>query len=484
MGLVPLTGAELTPMRRSHPRSFRSQATFLRRQFLQDGGLPFADVLTEGVLTEALSTVGAWLDRVFSPLVTLWVFLGQVLSADHSCRNAVARLIAHRVARGQKPCSARTGAYCRARKRLPEQFFSEAARAVGRALDARVERSWLWKGRRVYLFDGTTVTMPDTPENQAAYPQVYNQKPGLGFPIARLGALISLACGAVVNLGFCRYAGKGQGEVSLLRQLWDVLSPGDVILADSLTANWASIQMLQQRGVGLVSRLNKAHRAADFRRGRRLGPEDHIVRWSKPTSIRSLDREAYRSLPESITVREARVRVAQPGFRTKSVVVVTTLLDPRQVTKEDLAALYRARWHNELDLRSIKSAMGMRELRCKAPEMVRKEVWAHVLAYNLIRTVMAQAAATHNAVPRAISFTGAMQTLAAFQPLLELRAAGAVERTRLYRDLLAAIATHRVGDRPDRYEPRLKKRRWNHYDWLTRPRAEIRREMAKGVTQM
>jgi len=470
-------------MRPSHPRSLREQANTLRRQFLQDGELPFTDVLTEGVITEALSTVGEWLDRIFSPLVTLWVFLGQVLSPDHSCRAAVARLIAHRVARGQKPCSARTGAYCQARTRLPERFFSEVACAVGRALDARVERGWLWKGRRVYLFDGTTVTMPDTPENQAAYPQVYNQKPGLGFPIVRLGALISLACGAVVNLGFCRYAGKGQGEVSLLRQLWDVLVTGDVILADSLTANWASIQMLQARGVELVSRLNKAHRSADFRRGQRLGPDDHIVRWAKPTSIRSLDRETYRALPESITVREARVRVTQPGFRTKMVVVVTTLLDPRQVTREDLATLYRARWNNELDLRSIKCAMGMSELRCKAPEQARKEVWAHVLAYNLIRTVMAQAAATHNAVPRSISFTGALQTLAAFRPLLELRATGAAERTRLYRDLLAAIATHRVGDRPDRYEPRLKKRRWNHYDWLTRPRAEMRRQMAKGVTQ-
>src|SRR5262249_10349479 len=170
---------------------------------------------------------------------------------------------------------------------------------------------------------------------------------GLGFPIARIGALISLACGAVVNLGFCRYAGKGQGEVSLLRQLWDVLTTGDVLVADRLTANWANIQMLQARGVELVSRLNKAHRKADFRRGRRLGSDDHIVRWAKPTSIRSLDREAYWALPESITVREARVRVAQPGFRTRSVVVVTTLLDPRQVTKEDLAALDRARLNAE-----------------------------------------------------------------------------------------------------------------------------------------
>src|SRR5262245_7950996 len=471
-------------MRHSNRGALRDQVNFLRRQFLQDGDLPFTDVLTEGVIERALATLTGWLDRICSPLVTLWVFLGQVLSADHSCRAAVARLIAHRLAQGQRPCSAQTGAYCQARQRLPESFFSSVACSVGRALDEKVERRWLWQGRRVYLFDGTTVTMPDTPDNQAAYPQVYNQKPGLGFPIARLGAITSLACGAVVNLGFCQYAGKGQGEVSLLRRLWDVLRPGDVLLADRLTANWATIALLQQRGVELVSRLNKAHRKADFRRGRRLGTEDHIVRWAKPTSIRSLDRETYQALPESVTVREVRVRVPQPGFRTRSVVVVTTLLDPRQATKEDLAALYRARWNAELDLRSIKSAMQMRELRCKAPELVRKEVWAHILAYNLIRTVMAQAAATHDVLPRSISFTGAMQTLEAFQPLLEGRAASdAVGRLRLYHELLDAIASHRVGDRPDRYEPRVKKRRRNHYGWLTRPRAEMKRKMAKGVTK-
>src|SRR6516162_9864635 len=391
----PVTAKEVTRMRSSHPGSFREQVSFLRRQFLQDGDLPFTNVLTEELIAQALAAIGGWLDRVFSPLVTLWVFLGQVLSADHSCRAAVARLIAHRLSRGQRPCSAETGAYCQARGRLPETFFADVARSVGRSLDARAERDWLWKGRRVYLFDGTTVTMPDTPENQKAYPQVYNQKPGLGFPIARIGAVISLACGAIVNLGFCQYAGKGQGEVSLLRRLWDVLRPGDVLLADRLTANWANMVFLRQRGLELVSRLNKAHSKAGFRRGRRLGVDDHIVRWAKPTSIRSLDRETYQALPESVTVREVRVRVPQLGFRTKAIVVVTTLLDPRQATKEDLAALYRARWNAELDLRSIKSTIQMRELRCKTPESVRKEVWAHALAYNLIRTVMAQAAATH-----------------------------------------------------------------------------------------
>ena len=394
-------------MRHFQEGSFRSQVRFLRRQFLQDEELPFTDVLTESSIRQALVDCGVvWKDRIYTPLVTLWVFLSQVLSADHSCRAAVARLIAHRLAHGLKACSSRTGAYCQARGRLPEKFFSTVKCLVGRALDSRVDSKWLWKGRRVYMFDGTTVTMSDTPENQQAYPQLYNQKPGLGFPIVRIGVLTSLACGAIVNLGFCRYAGKGQSEVSLLRRLWDVLRPGDVLLADSLLSNWAGIVMLKQQGLEIVSRLNKAHRKADFRKGKRLGKDDHIVRWRKPTSIRSLDRKAYHALPDFLTIRETRIRVTQPGFRSRVVVVVTTLLDPAQTTAEDLAALYRARWNNELDLRSIKTTMQMDILRGRTPELVHKEVWTHILAYNLIRTIMAQAAIHYGIEPRTISSKG------------------------------------------------------------------------------
>jgi hypothetical protein len=471
-------------MRTSQPRGFRQQVRFLRRQFLQDGNLPFTNVLSADLVRRALTKFNvSWIDRIFSPLVTLWVFLGQVLSADSSCRAAVARLIAHRVSHKQRRCSAKTGAYCQARKRLPEKFFSAVACSVGRTLDAQADHRWLWKGRRVYMFDGTTVTMPDTRANQKVYPQVYNQQPGVGFPIARVGAIISLACGAIVNLGVCRYAGKGQGEGSLLRKLWNVFRPGDVLLTDCLLANWATILLLQKRGIDFVGRLNKSNRTADFRRGQRLGKHDHIIPWFKPSSIRSLDRRAYQALPESIAIRETMIRVTRPGFRTKTLVVVTTLLDPQQTTKEDLATLYRARWNNELDLRSIKSTMQMDDLRCKTPQLVRKEIWTHVLAYNLIRTVMAQAAATHDLVPRSISFKGAIQTLEAFQPVIELQTTrGSAHRLRIYQDLLQAIATHRVADRPDRFEPRLKKRRRNHYGWLTKPRSEVKRQIVKGVT--
>ena len=211
-------------------------------------------------------------------------------------------MVAHRASQGEPACSARTGAYCQARKRLPEQFFAAVACLVGRALDAQADPRWEWHGRRVYLFDGTTVTMPDTRANQAAYPQVYNQQPGVGFPMARLGALTSLSTGAIVNLGMCQSAGKGQGEISLLRKLWGVLRPGDILLTDRLMVNWTNILLVQERSLDFVGRLNKANRKADFRRGKRLGPQDHINRWFKPTSIRSLDRKTYQTLPESITV--------------------------------------------------------------------------------------------------------------------------------------------------------------------------------------
>jgi hypothetical protein len=463
-------------MQHSHPGSFRERAGFLRRQFLQDGDLPFTNVLTEEVLAQALAAVTGWLDRIFSPLVTLWVFLGQVLSADHSCRAAVARLIAHRLSRGQPPCSAQTGAYCQARKRLPERFFSDVARRTGRALDDGVDPRWLWKGRRVYVYDGSAVTMPDTPENQRDYPQPGTQKPGLGFPLARIAAVFSLACGAVLNLGICRYAGKGQSELGMLRALWDLFRPGDVLLADRLMCSWTEMVMLKQRGVDSVTRLSK--RGSDFRCGTRLGPDDHIVKWPKPRKPRTIGRETYDSLPEFLTVRETRVRIEQAGFRSRAIIVVTTLLDADAVTGEDLAQLYRARWNAELDLRSLKRTLQMDVLRCKTPDLVRKEIWTHLLAYNLIRTVMAQAATRHGIEPRSISFKGAVQTLDAFRPVIAMPGEwDPASRTRAYRQVLDAIATHRVADRPDRFEPRLRKRRPKHYAFLRKPRCETKRAM-------
>jgi hypothetical protein len=420
--------------------------SFLRRQFLQDGELAFGDVLFEGIVAQALMAINViWLDRIYSPLITLWVFLGQVLSADHSCRAAVARLIAQRLSQGQRPCSAETGAYCQARKRLPEEFFSSVARQTGRALESSVAPQWLWKSRRVYIYDGSTVTMPDTPENQVAYPQNVAQQPGLGFPIARIAAVFSLACGAVLYVGMCRYAGKGQSESGLLRTLWSIFRPGDVQLGDRLLCNWVEMVMLKGMGVDVVCRFT-SHRRADFRRGKRLGPGDHIVAWPKPATPRSIDRKTYDALPDNLTIRECRVRVEQVGFRTNMLVVATTLLDVDEFSKSDLAQLYRTRWNAELDLRSLKQTLRMDIMRCKTPDLVRKELWTHILAYNLIRTIMAQAAAKHGIEPRSISFKGSVQMLEAFQPMIAIQGQHESSlRACVYQQLLEAV-TNLVGD--------------------------------------
>jgi hypothetical protein len=471
---------------RYHARGrFRHQVDFLRQQFLQQRGLPFAEVFSAGGLEEAVRDAKlTWNDRIFTPLITLWVFLGQVLAADPSCRAAVARLIAHRVSQGLKPCSSETGAYCQARKRLPERFFSAVARLVGRNLDAQVDQKWLWKGRRVYLYDGSSVAMPDTPENRAEYPLTYNQKPGTGFAVARVAAIISLSCGAILDLGICRYAGKGQSELGLLRKLWGLFREGDVMVADRLMCAYTEMAMLKRRGIDTVCRLS-SHRRADFRRGRRLGKDDHLVEWRRPAKPRSIDRETYDTLPESLLVRECRVRVERPGFRVRSLVIATTLLDAEVFTKDDLAQIYRARWNCELDWRSIKDVLQMDVLRCKSPDLIRKEIWMHVLAYNLIRTVMAQAAGQEGLVPRQVSFKATLRLLEAFQPVIALQAdRGSGHREALYRHLLRAIATHRVADRPDRFEPRMAKRRPKNYDRLTKPRKEIKLDMLKRVRKI
>ena len=471
-------------MRSAHHGRFWRQVEFLRQQFFQDGGLPFTDVLTAECISKVVEEIQlSWNECVYTPLVTLWVFLGQVLSADPSCGAAVARLIAHRVARGLKACSAETGAYCLARKRLPERFFSAIAFLVGRNLDTRVDSQWLWKGRRVYLYDGSTVSMPDTEANRKEYPLTYNQKPGTAFPVARLGALISLSCGAILNLGICRYAGKGQSELGMLHNLWDMLRQGDILVADRLMCAWTEMVMLQQRGIDCVFRLT-SHRAADFRLGTRLGKDDHIIKWVKPRKPRSIDRKTYDALPEFLLVRECRVRISQPGFRVRTLVIATTLLNADEYTKDDLAQVYRARWNEELDLRSIKTTMQMDMLRCMAPEQVRKEIWTHVLAYNLIRTIMAQAASEHGIAPRTISFKGTIQVLEAFQPVIAQQADRGVEHLdTLYQQMLHAIAQHRVADRPDRFEPRMTKRKPKSYDRLTRPRQAIKREILQRDTK-
>ncbi len=441
----------------------------------QSPRLPFADLLDPGLVRDALRDEGAhFRDRIYTPLVTLWAFLSQVLSPDHSCREAVSRLIAHLVALGRRPCSADTSSDCEARRRLPIGALRRLARQGGVALDGRAPRGWLWKGRPVVIVDGTTVSMPDTPADQAAFPQAGTQAEGVGSPIARLVAVVSLATGVIRDLAIGPYQGKQAGESSLFRSTWDRLEAGSVVLGDRHFGSYFGIAPLAGRGIDGVYRMHQ-RRKFDFRRGRRLGVGDHVVRWAKPARPDWMDEAMHAGLPADLAVREIRVRVEEPGFRVAELVLATTLLDATAYPKGDLADLDFDRWDIEPDLRSIKCTMGMDVLRCKDPEMVEKEVWAHALAYNLVRGLMAAAAQEHAREPRRLSFKGALQALAAFGDALRLSRPG--RRADLVEQLLRTIAAHEVGDRPGRAEPRAIKRRPKPHRLLNEPRKVARKRL-------
>jgi len=375
------------------------------------------------------------------------------------------------VAHGIKPCGPGTGGYCKARARLPEGVLTQLTRQTGRALHDGTPEEWLWKGRRVQIADGTTVTMPDTPDNQKQYPHHGSQADGIGFPQIRLVALFSLACGAITDAAIGPSRGKQSGENALLRQIAGSVESGSVVVADRYFGGWFDLALWKERGVDVVTRIHQK-RATDFRRGRRLGREDHVVVWPKKQRPEWMDRQTYLRLPAELAIRELRVRVLQRGFRTRVLVLATTLSDP-SIGADDLAELYRARWQAELDLRSVKVTLGMDVLRCQSPEMVRKELWAHLLAYNLIRTAMAQVASSSERMPRELSVAGTVQALAAFAEVL-----GTVSG---YESFVRVVLGYRVGNRPNRFEPRARKRRPKPYPPLTVPRAEARRRLARSA---
>jgi len=449
---------------------------------IDEGGAVLRGVLSaEMVETAVKGAQVKYRKCLFTPLVTLWTFLMQTLSADGSCREAVAKLMAM-VSGAQLldvgDLDPETGPYCKARKRLSQPLVTRLARETANALHKKYPAGKLLNGRRIKVADGTIVSMPDTPKNQKQYPQPSTQKPGLGFPLMRIVAVMSLQCGAVLDVAFGPYAGKRTGETAMLRTLFSTLKTGDVLLGDRYYASYWMIAMLQQRGVDTLFRQHQ-HRKIDFRCGTRLGRDDHLITMPKPRQRPEwMTRAIYRQLPEQMTVREVRVRVQQRGYRVKTLVLVTTLLDAQLYNKQEIAEAFRQRWHVELDLRSIKQAMGMSVLRCKTPNMVQKEVWVHMLAYNLIRTVMARAAEQAGIEPREVSFTGAMQTINAFAPVLEM--ADEADHPRLWEILLRMMARHRVGDRPGRYEPRAVKRRAKPIALLTEPRDVARARLVKA----
>jgi hypothetical protein len=459
-------------------------------RLIEEGGAGLGELLPPQAVEQAIRSEGVcFRDCLFTPLVTLWIFLAQVLSPDGSCREAVAKLLAFLAARpeaapadpdGADPQTADpgTGPYCKARQRLPERLVSRLAKDSGRQLHDRSPSGRLLGGRKVKVVDGTTCSMPDTAENQKEWPQPPTQKPGLGFPLVRLVAVMSLNCAAVLNVAMGPYQGKQTGETALFRTLLESLEKGDVVLADRYFASFWMIALLLARGVDSLFRQHQL-RKVDFRSGRRLGPDDHVITWKKPLQRPEwMDALTYEQMPNELTVRELRLRIHQPGFRVRTLVLVTTLLDEQLYSKQELATAFRLRWHVELDLRAIKQTMSMSVLRCKTPAMVRKEIWMHLLAYNLVRALMARAAEQAGIEPREVSFAGAVQTVNAFAPVLEM--AAPADRPRLVGIILRTIARHRVGDRPDRYEPHAAKRRAKPIALLTVPRSEAKRRLAKS----
>jgi len=410
----------------------------VRARFARDQGLPFADSLSELCILDALQEYGVkYRDRLFSPVTTIWGFLSQVLSEDHSCRDTVSRIIAHRAAAGLKVCSPNTASYCNARARLPTAVLRCLAKRTAQRLQDGLPEGWKWNGRNVYIADGSHVSMPDTAQNQASYPQPEVQRPGIGFPLARLTVLLSLATGACHDLAMAPYAGKGTGEKTLVRQLYDMLKPGDVVLADALFDDYFIAWELRQRGIELVARAQ--YERVDTQTVQ-SGPDGDVILWQRPNKPHGMKGEQYRTYPKTLRMRQVSV-----DARGKD---------------------------NRVEIRSIKATMQMDVLRCKTPEMVRKEIWAHLLAYNLLRTVMAVAAAESGIEPRQVSFKGAKQAVTAFAPKIE--AAPSEERAALIDALLRAIAYHRVGDRPGRWEPRARKRRPKPGVRLMQPRAEAK----------
>jgi hypothetical protein len=444
-----------------------------------DPMLLFAHVFSANLVVQIVhEEVGETDDRIYTPLVTLATFLAQIFSNDHSCRGAVARLRSWRVAQGLPSCSLATGGYCIARQRLPETLFPRLVRATSKRLQQMAPSNWLFHDRSVVLVDGTCVSMPDTPKNQRAYPQHPHQKRGCGFPIARIVVLLSLATGAVLDLAIGPWSGKLSGENALLRGLRNCLKPGNILLGDSYYSSYQEVAALLKMGVDVVMRQHGG-RPTDFREGQKLGREDHLVEWQRGRQRRSwMSLLEFSRLPRSLVMRELRVRVAKKGFRTRQFVVVTSLLDPIEYPAWELAGLYRQRWHAELDIRSIKDLMQMDVLRCKTPEMVRKEMWGHLLVYNLVCAVLAEAAYRNGVQPRELSFQGARQVIKGFRA--ELARAPSPCAVRLRADALSAIAHERVGDRPDRYEPRARKRREKMYPRLQEPRPLARKRLEKA----
>jgi IS4 transposase len=451
------------------PKHYSKLSLHQRRRKLGQGvqqtaAVDFFNALTGPELLEITeASLPEHRERLYPPTVTLSMFIKQSLDEDGSCQRAVNGWAAQRIAEGLGAQSIGTGAYCKARQRLPLEMITTLTRHSGGWLHAQAPTSWRWRGRAVKLVDGTGISMPDTAVNQARYPQPNSQMPGVGFPSARLVGITCLSTGAILDAAIGPSEGKGSTEQHLLRRLHGSLSDGDVLLGDAQFGHYFEMAMLQAKGVDALFEQHGA-RTTDFRRGKRLGPRDHLVSWCKPRfRPRWMTPEQYLAAPDEVVVRELEV-----GGR----VLICTLLDARKVPKKALGDLYARRWQVELDLRNIKTTLGMDVLRCRTPAMIEKELWVHLLAYNLIRLLMAQAALEAGIHPRELSFK---HTLQLWTQWTSVHRTSCTDEHRA--DLFRLIAQLKVGKRPGRIDPRECKRRPKSTRWLKVPREQARQQI-------
>lgn len=403
-------------------------------------------------------------NRLFPPMKVLSMFCTQVLSADGSCQQAVDAEALQRMAHGLPPCRSDTGGYCKARKRLPTDIPRTLARETGALVSDAIPKHWQWQNRRVWLVDGTIVSMPDTLANQIRWPQSATQAPGLGFPHCRLVGLIGLGSGALCDAVIAPCEGKGSDEQTLLRQLLPHLEAGDVLVGDAFFPTYFLLCALVAAGIdGVFEQFGARRRTTNFAVGQKLGPRDHLIVLPKPECPEWLSTADYARVPATLTVRE----LAAGGK-----ILVTTLLSPNGYPKSAINALYRQRWSVELDLRNIKTTLGMDRLSCKTPAMVEKEIWIYLLAYNLIRLLMAQSALLADQIPRQLSFKHAVQLWTLWQQYRDALATASDLMA-----LLAMMAEQRVGLRPGRIEPRALKRRLRNFPLLMQPRALARQDV-------
>ncbi|WP_317933573.1 IS4 family transposase [Halioxenophilus sp. WMMB6] len=443
----------------------KQQREIIRSETSAQNSVSFFNLLTAPELFDTLEELlPEHRERLFPPTETLSLFLAQAMQSDRSCQRIVNESALSRIAHGLKPCSSYTGAYCRARQRLPTDLVSSLVRTTGRLLTENIIQDWRWQGRSVYIIDGTTVTLPDTPQNQRAYPQQSAQKPGLGFPIVRIVGATCLASGAVLDAAMGPYKGKGGSEHALLRSILPSFKAGDILLGDSLYGSYYLLAECQERSIDVVfEQQGGRKRKVDFRKGKRLGNSDHLIVITKPKQRPDwMSEECYDNLPEELVIRE---------LKTKNKILITTLLSEKETSKHALKELYQSRWHIELDIRNIKTTMGMETLSCRTPEMAEKEMWVYLLAYNLIRIIMAESAKLAGVLPRMLSFKHTVQLwliwsgqLHSFDPSQQ-------------RKLFQLIAQQQVGKRAGRVEPRAIKRRQKPYSLLMKPRLDAQRDI-------